>query len=220
VAIRSAARGVAILLDDRDYRRFSVRNALILLAVVALLLLVAGAVNNGVAFDVDYVAGTVQAVSLFWVSAVVAAVVFVVGLIAAWLAQAAMVGSRRKLEAELQSTYERLREAESLAVRPAPEAAVVDAHVAETVVVADQATVVAREDATVVQGEAATIVDSSETATAVADEAVVVEHEAATATGEATAVTVAGQAGSGEARPPATDSADGAPDEAAPDDGA
>ncbi len=91
------------------------RNALILLAAVALLILVAGAVNNGVAFDVDYVAGTVRAVSLFWVAAIIAAVVFVVGAIAAWLAQRATVGSRRKLEAELQSTYERLREAESLA---------------------------------------------------------------------------------------------------------
>ena len=51
-------------------------------------------------------------------SAVVAALVFVVGLAAAWFAQAAMAGSRRKLEAELQSTYERLREAESLAAQP------------------------------------------------------------------------------------------------------
>ena len=98
------------------------RNALILLAVVALLILAVGALNNGTAFDVDYVAGTVSAVSLFWVSAVLAALVFVVGLAAAWFAQAAVAGSRRKLEAELQSTYERLREAEALAARPAPAA--------------------------------------------------------------------------------------------------
>ena len=45
---------------------------------------------------------------------------FVVGLAAAWFAQAAVAGTRRKLEAELQSTYERLREAEALAARPAP----------------------------------------------------------------------------------------------------
>ena len=96
------------------------RKALILLAVVALLILVVGALNNGTAFDVDYVAGTVSSVSLMWVSAVLAALVFVVGLAAAWFAQAAMTGSRRKLEAELQSTYERLREAEALAARPAP----------------------------------------------------------------------------------------------------
>ena len=96
------------------------RNALILLAVVALIILAVGALNNGTAFDVDYVAGTVSAVSLFWVSAVIAALVFVVGLAAAWFAQSAVAGLRRKLEAELQSTYERLREAEALAARPAP----------------------------------------------------------------------------------------------------
>ena len=96
------------------------RNALILLAVVALLILAVGALNNGTVFDIDYVAGTVSSVSLLWVSAVIAALVFVVGLAAAWFAQAAMTGSRRKLEAELQSTYERLREAEALAARRAP----------------------------------------------------------------------------------------------------
>ncbi len=51
--------------------------------------------------------------SLFWVSAVIAAIVFVAGLAAAWFALAGAAGLRRKLEAELQSTYERLREAEA-----------------------------------------------------------------------------------------------------------
>ena len=88
------------------------RKALILLAVVALIILVAGAFNNGVVFDIDYVAGTASAVSLFWVSLVIAAIVFVVGLAAAWFALAGAAGGRRKLEAELQSTYERLRETE------------------------------------------------------------------------------------------------------------
>ena len=55
----SPAGTVAILRGDRDYRRSPVRKALILLAVVALLILVVGALNNGTAFDVDYVAGTV-----------------------------------------------------------------------------------------------------------------------------------------------------------------
>ena len=96
------------------------RNALILLVVVALLILTVGALNNGTAFDVDYLAGTVTAVSLFWVSIVLAALVFVVGLAAAWFARAAVAGTRRKLETELQSTYERLREAEARAARPAP----------------------------------------------------------------------------------------------------
>jgi hypothetical protein len=95
-----------------------VRNALILLAVIAAIILTAGALNHGVAFDVDYVTGTVNAVSLFWVAAVVAAVLFVSGVAAAWLARATTVTSRRKLEAELRSTYERLREAEALAAGP------------------------------------------------------------------------------------------------------
>ena len=107
------------------------RNALILLLAVAALILIAGGVNHGVAFDVDYVAGTIKAVSFFWVAAIVAALVFVVGILAAWLAQSTTVATRRKLEAELQSTYERLREAEALAARPArittPETTVVSA---------------------------------------------------------------------------------------------
>ena len=107
------------------------RNALVLLVAIALLILVAGGLNNSVALDIDYVAGTVTAVSLFWVSAVIAAIVFVAGSVAAWLAQSATTGTRRKLEAELQTTFERLREAEALAARrapaaPAPESAPVE----------------------------------------------------------------------------------------------
>ena len=53
----------------------------------------------------------------------IAALVFIVGLVAAWFAKSAMTGSRRKLEAELQSTYARLREAEALPRAAAPAAA-------------------------------------------------------------------------------------------------
>ncbi len=185
------------------------RNALILLTAVALLILVGGALNNGVVFDVDYVAGTARSVSLLWVAAVIAALVFVVGLIAAYLARTAVFGQRRKLEAELQTTYERLREAESLAARPAP------APEADTVVtpaVAATAEEVAAGEATVVAPgeEAATIVDNGESATAVEsggdggadvddEDATVVAGEAATAVagadadvGEAEAETAAG----------------------------
>jgi hypothetical protein len=95
------------------------RKPLILLAVIALVIIVAGAVNRSVAFDADYVVGTATAVSLLWVSVLIAALVFVAGAAAAWLALAATTGTRRKLEAELQSTYERLREAEALAARRA-----------------------------------------------------------------------------------------------------
>jgi hypothetical protein len=100
-----------------------VRNALILLAVVALIIVGLGAANGSVAFDFDMVFGTWAAVSLVWVAAVVAAVVLVAGLTAAWLAQADASRARRKLEAELQSTYERLRAAEARLPQEPPEAA-------------------------------------------------------------------------------------------------
>jgi uncharacterized membrane protein YciS (DUF1049 family) len=172
-----------------------VRNALILLVVVALVILAVGALNNGTAFDIDYVAGTVSAVSLFWVSAVIAALVFVVGIAAAWFAQAAVAGTRRKLEGELQSTYERLREAEARAARPAPvvvEAApaVAATAVAEPVVVAaaEEVTVVAGEDQTVVAGEDATLVAEDPVTVVTAGE------ETAAEPGEQTAVTMVGAA--------------------------
>jgi hypothetical protein len=110
-----------------------VRNAFILLVVVALVILGVGALNNGVAFNVDYVAGTANAVSLLWVSGLLAVLVLVVGMAAAWFAQSAMRGSRRKLEAELQSTYERLRETEALASRRATELAAAAAAAAPAV---------------------------------------------------------------------------------------
>ena len=89
------------------------RNAFILLVVVALIILALGAANGSIAFDFDVVFGTWTAVSLIWVAAAVAAVVLVVGLVAAWLAQTDASRTRRKLEAELQATYERLRAAEA-----------------------------------------------------------------------------------------------------------
>jgi hypothetical protein len=155
-----------------------VRNALILLVVVALLILVVGALNNGTAFDIDYAAGTVTSVSLLWVSAVIAALVFVVGLAAAWFAQAAVAGRRRKLEAELQSTYERLREAEALAGRPAPAAATVVAEPV-TVVAPEEAAIVSDEEVTVVAGEDETVVAlEEETVVVLEDETVVVDEDA------------------------------------------
>ena len=103
------------------------RNALIVLIVVALVLVALGAVNNCLLFDIDFVAGTWTAVSLFCVAVVTAGVVFVTGVVAAFLAQWGAVSTRRKLEKELQATYERLRAAEAKLPRPAPaKAAVVD----------------------------------------------------------------------------------------------
>jgi len=104
-----------------------VRNALIVLVVVALVIVALGAVNHGLLFDIDFVAATWTAVSLFWVAVVTAGVVFVTGLVAAYLAASGAVAARRKLEKELQGTYERLRAAEAKLPRPAPaQAAVVD----------------------------------------------------------------------------------------------
>jgi uncharacterized membrane protein YciS (DUF1049 family) len=100
-----------------------VRNALILLVVVALSIVALGAANGSVAFDFDVVFGTLTAVSLTWVAAAVAAVVLVAGLAAAWLAQADASRTRRRLEVELQSTYERLRAAEAKLPQEPPEAA-------------------------------------------------------------------------------------------------
>jgi hypothetical protein len=104
-----------------------VRNALIVLVVIALVLVALGAVNHGLLFDIDFVAGTWTAVSVFWVAVVTAGVVFVAGVVVAFLARSGAVAARRKLEKELQGTYERLRAAEAKLPRPAPaQAAVVD----------------------------------------------------------------------------------------------
>jgi hypothetical protein len=89
------------------------RAAFVLLLVVALIILGLGAANTSIRFDFDTVFGTWTAVSLIWVAAVFAGVVLVVGLVAAWLAQSQASRTRRKLEAELQATYERLRAAEA-----------------------------------------------------------------------------------------------------------
>ena len=103
------------------------RNALIVLVVVALVLVALGAVNHGLLFDIDFVAGTWTAVSVFWVAVAAAGVVFVTGVVAAFLARSGAVATRRKLEKELQGAYERLRAAEAKLPRPAPaQAAVVD----------------------------------------------------------------------------------------------
>jgi hypothetical protein len=90
-----------------------VRNAFILLAIVALLFVGAGAANHSLAFDIDYVFGAVTNVSLFWITLVTAAIILGAGLVAAWLARSSAVAGQRKLEAELQTTYERLRVAEA-----------------------------------------------------------------------------------------------------------
>lgn len=89
------------------------RSAVILLAIVSLLFVAAGALNRALLFDVDYGFGALLAVSLFWITVVTAAILFFTGLVAALLARGSAVSAQHKLERELQSTYERLREAEA-----------------------------------------------------------------------------------------------------------
>jgi hypothetical protein len=170
-----------------------VRNALILLAVVALVILAVGALNNGTAFEIDYVAGTMTEVSLFWVSLVIAAVVFVAGLAATWFALAGAAGGRRKLEAELQSTYERLREAEREAAeaRRASVAAAAAAAAREAPVAPEPTVVAQPEEPTVVVTEEPTVVAQPEEPTVVVtEESEDVGEEDAAPAGEQTAVTM------------------------------
>ncbi len=135
------------------------RNALILLAVVALLVLLVGALNHGTMFEIDYVAGTIGAVSLLRVAAVLSGLLFVAGLAAVWLALSSAAGARRKLEAELQRTYERLRAAEARAARPALEA---EPAVAPSPTPDEAATAVVQEAATAVSGEEPTAAPDAE----------------------------------------------------------
>jgi uncharacterized membrane protein YciS (DUF1049 family) len=90
-----------------------VRKALMLLVVVALIIVALGAANSSIAFDFDMVFGTWSAVSLFWVAVAAAGVLVAVALAAVWLSGADASRTRRKVEAELQTTYERLRAAEA-----------------------------------------------------------------------------------------------------------
>ena len=99
------------------------RNALILLVVVALIIVALGAANGSIAFDFDLLFGTWTTVSLVWVAVVVAVVVVVAGLAAAWLARVDAARTRRKLETELQATYERLRAAEARLPQEEPQEA-------------------------------------------------------------------------------------------------
>jgi hypothetical protein len=163
-----------------------VRNALIVLVVVALVIVTLGAVNSGLLFDIDFVAGTWTAVSLFWVAVVIAGVVFVTGVAAALLAASGAVTARRKVEKELQGTYERLRATEAKLPRPVP-AAVVEAtpgeHTAVTMAALEQvddaggtAVVAAPDAATAVtpaasEGETAASMTEPEAETAVVGDA-------------------------------------------------
>ena len=97
-----------------------------MLLIVAAIVVVVGAVNHSVIFNLKYVAGTAHGVSLLWLGVAVALVVLVFGTVAAWMAQRGAATARRKVERELEGTYVRLREAEARVPTAAPEAPTVD----------------------------------------------------------------------------------------------
>lgn len=106
------------------------RNALIVLLAVAAAIVLVGAMNYSLEFDIDYVVASWTRVSAFWIALGLGVVLLVTGLVAAWLARAGAMGGCRKLEAELESTYRRLRDAEAKAQR-APSGSEISPSVAE-----------------------------------------------------------------------------------------
>lgn len=89
------------------------KDILIVLLVIAVLILVLGAVNQDQKVDFGYLFGTWRGVSVLELLAIGAGVTVVAGLGAASYARTRMLGDRRKLEKELEQVYGRLREAEA-----------------------------------------------------------------------------------------------------------
>ena len=149
------------------------RIALIVLVVVALVLVALGAVNHGLLFDIDFVVATWTAVSLFWVALVVAGIVVITGMVVAFFSRTGALATRRRLEKELQGTYERLRAAEAKLPSPVPPpAAVVDVAPGEQTAVTGVVLTPAADDAGTVaqappEGETAVISSAPEAETAV-----------------------------------------------------
>lgn len=147
------------------------KNALIVLAVAALVVLTLGLFNREASVDVDYVVGVWRSVNVFWIFAIAAGVVVAAGLLGASLARAQGWRERGKLEKELLEVYRRLRAVEAQLEQGAGVAGVATA-VAEAQTVA-AATPAAGEGAAAVTqageaGEGTTVVTApAETPTAV-----------------------------------------------------
>jgi uncharacterized membrane protein YciS (DUF1049 family) len=101
-----------------------VKSALWVLMIVALVVVLAGALNHETEVTFDYLVGSTPAVSLFWLALGSAAALALAG-IAGWaVAVASASAARHRLEAELEATYRRLRDCEArLPQAPAREAA-------------------------------------------------------------------------------------------------
>lgn len=172
------------------------KNALILLAVVALVLITLGAFNREASIDVDYVFGVWRSVNVFWLFLMAAGVVLAAGLLGASLARAQGWRERGKLEKELLEVYRRLRTAEAKL-----EAAAGAAGVAAAEAEADTMAAAAAE------GPAATVVaapDEAPTAVSGPEDAatrVAAPDEAPTVVGDAEAPPAATEAGEGAPGP-------------------
>ena len=89
------------------------KNIVTVLLVLAVLVLVVGVASHAARVDVSYVAGTWHQRVAAGLSAIVAALLVVVGLLAAVAADLGAGRDRHALEEELQRTYVRLRAAEN-----------------------------------------------------------------------------------------------------------
>lgn len=89
-----------------------------ILGVIALLLVLAGALNHETAVSLDYLVGSTSAISLVWLALAAAVALLLAGL-AGWVAGRAVArDSCGKLQRELESTYRRLRDCEARLPRP------------------------------------------------------------------------------------------------------
>jgi uncharacterized integral membrane protein len=90
-----------------------VKDILIALLIIAVVILVFGAVNQDQHIDFNYVAGTWHGASTFALAGIGAGVTLFAGLGVAAVARMHVLGGRRKLEREVEQVYMRLRAAEA-----------------------------------------------------------------------------------------------------------
>ena len=89
------------------------KDILIALLIIAVVILVFGAVNQDQRIDFNYVAGTWHGASAFALAGIGAGVTLFAGLGVATVARLHVLGGRRKLEEEVEHAYTRLRAAEA-----------------------------------------------------------------------------------------------------------
>jgi uncharacterized membrane protein YciS (DUF1049 family) len=90
-----------------------VKDILIALLLIAIVILVFGAVNHDQRIDFNYIAGTWHDASTFALAGIGAGVTLFAGLTVAAVARMHVLEGRRKLEREVEQVYLRLRAAEA-----------------------------------------------------------------------------------------------------------